>query len=203
MYQSIPFRESREVHVRPTIAGMDAKSNRTAWMRQLVADAGGPAAWVAAYGSGTKWTPAQVSQWTSADRPKGIGHALARSLEAAQGIAAGKMDGPVQPQSQAATLDTARLGIALAAIDNALRHVEVQGKLGTLAEAVQYAYQRSFQIRDITDAAQLELFDELVSERLGGRSGRSGRSGITQEGTTEDRATTPEGTATRGGKRPR
>lgn len=203
MRESIPFRESLCDAGHPNNTGMDAKTNRTAWMRALVAEAGGPAAWVAAYGSGTKWSPAQVSQWTSEDRPKGIGHALARSLEQAQGLPSGAIDGPFMPQSQAATLDTARLGIALAAIDNALRHVEIQGALGTLAEAVQYAYRQSFHIRDITDRAQLELFDELVSERLGGRSGRSGGSGVTRQGEEKDRPAAPPGAVAWGRKRPR
>lgn len=192
MHPSIPFRESPCITDPVTIDGMDAKSNRTAWMRVLVADAGGPAAWVAAYGAGTKWTPAQVSQWTSMDRPKGIGHALARSLEKAQGLAPAIMDGPIQDQSQRALLDIDRLGVALTAIDKALRDVEIQGRLGTLAEAVQWAYGRAFTLRDVADQAQRELFDELVAMHLGSWDGRTG---VVETGAGEDRtvaATRPQ-----------
>jgi hypothetical protein len=73
---------------------MDAKTNRTLHIRRMVAEAGGPAAWFDEFGAGTKWTPAQVSQWISEKKPKGIGHAVARAIEKATGLDRGAMDAP-------------------------------------------------------------------------------------------------------------
>lgn len=174
MVNAIPFRESQYPHLGITIAVMDAKTNRTAWMRTHVEAAGGPAAWLSRFGAGRKWSTAQVSQWTS-DKPKPIGHALARALEEAQGLAPGSMDLPPGIQSQNVQLDLDTLGVALTAIDKALRDVEIQGKLGTLAESVQWAYRRAAtMLKDPSDPAQRHMFDEMVAMHLGSWDGRSG-----------------------------
>lgn len=91
--------------------GMDAKTCRTLNIRRAVADAGGPAGFVARYGSG-RWVAAQVSQWTSETNPKGIGHALARDLEAAIGLAPGSLDRPPEQASHSGGLDLAKLAAA-------------------------------------------------------------------------------------------
>lgn len=70
---------------------MDASSARSARIRQLVAEAGGPAEFARRYG-GANWTQAQVSQWISITKPKGIGHKLAREIESRVGLPAGWMD---------------------------------------------------------------------------------------------------------------
>ena len=76
--------------------------------------------------------------------------------------------------SQSSQLDLGRLGIALTSIDKALAGVEIQGKLGLLAEAIQFAYARAFAVRNPDDPSQRELFDELVASHLGGWNGRTG-----------------------------
>lgn len=77
---------------------MDAKTARTENIRQLVSRLGGPTAFVARFGDAgparSTWSQAQVSQWTSADRPKGIGHALAREIERRLALTPGWMDQP-------------------------------------------------------------------------------------------------------------
>jgi hypothetical protein len=72
---------------------MDASQARTLHIRAWVSAAGGPTEFSSAYGDG-RWTPAQVSQWTSASNPKGIGHKLARDIERALGHPRGTMDVP-------------------------------------------------------------------------------------------------------------
>lgn len=86
---------------------MDAKTARTTNIRAWVDAAGGPTGFVAQFGAGTTWTQAQVSQWISATNPKGIGHALARTIEKQVRKPAGSMDRP--PESQAAGLDKGKL----------------------------------------------------------------------------------------------
>lgn len=70
---------------------MDASTSRTLNIRALVASSGGPASWAEKYG-GTRWVPAQVSQWISADNPKSIGNRLARDLEKKMGLKVGALD---------------------------------------------------------------------------------------------------------------
>lgn len=70
------------------------------------------------------------------------------------------------PQSQPVLPDLDRLGVALTAIDKALRDVEVQGRMGTLAEAVRFAYLETFSVEDIHDRAQLALYDRIVATHL-------------------------------------
>lgn len=70
------------------------------------------------------------------------------------------------PQSQPVLPDLDRLGVALTAIDKALRDVEVQGRMGTLAEAVRFAYLETFGVEDIHDRAQLALYDRIVATHL-------------------------------------
>lgn len=77
---------------------MDAKTSRTLHIRRMVAEAGGPTAWIDQFGAGRKWTQDQVSQWISDTKPKGIGHTLARSIEDAAGMERGAMDAPPQPE---------------------------------------------------------------------------------------------------------
>lgn len=103
-----------------TIWPMDASTSRSAHMRRLVQDAGGPAAWARKYG-GERWTQPQVSQWI-ADAPKGIGNRLARDLEKAMGLAHGELDRAVGDDapiaSQPAGLDFEKIAAAV----NVLSH---------------------------------------------------------------------------------
>jgi hypothetical protein len=85
---------------------MDASEARTAHIRLLVADAGGPTAFANRYGDG-RWSAVQVNQWISATNPKGIGRRLARDLEEAVGLPNGAMDRP--PASQAARIDPEKM----------------------------------------------------------------------------------------------
>ena len=70
---------------------MDAATARTTNIRLWVAEAGGPAEFARRYG-GDDWVQAQVSQWTSQSRPKGIGNKLAREIERRLGKSPGSMD---------------------------------------------------------------------------------------------------------------
>lgn len=80
---------------RRTVGGdhgeMDATTARTLNIRDLVAAAGGPTRFAEKYNGG-KWSQAQVSQWISEDRPKGIGARLARTIEAETGNHKGWLD---------------------------------------------------------------------------------------------------------------
>lgn len=106
-------------------------------------------------------------------------------------ISAHSVDTTEMPiRSHPAKLDLARLGIALTAIDKALAGVEIQGKLGTLAEAIQFAYARAFSVSDVDNQAQRALFDELVAVKIGG--GRVERGGIAARGPREDRKAAPQ-----------
>ena len=80
----------------------------------------------------------------------------------------GELSLPAAPQSQSQPVlpDLDRLGIALTAIDKALRDMAIQGQLGTLAAAVQAAYIESFKVEDIHDRAQLALYDSIVAKDL-------------------------------------
>jgi len=72
---------------------MDATTYRTNNIRKLIADAGGPAEWLRKYG-GEHWQQAQVTQWISRTRPKGIGGRLARKLEQVMALPYGALDHP-------------------------------------------------------------------------------------------------------------
>jgi hypothetical protein len=114
---------------------MDAKTARTAHIRRVVDGVGGPADFIRRYGTGKKWTPEQVSQWTSVKKPKPIGHKLARELEQVLGLSVGALDR--EDQSQAVTLTADKLGIALVAVESAIRAKglvpeEAWGKLAPL-----------------------------------------------------------------------
>ena len=90
---------------------MDAKTSRTAHIRQLVSAAGGPAEFARLYG-GQNWSQAQVSQWISPTNPKGIGHALAREIELRTGRPAGSLDRPPEAASQSVGLDADKMRLA-------------------------------------------------------------------------------------------
>lgn len=183
---SIPFRESILPSVGATICGMDAKEARTANIRLWVKEVGGPAA----FGARTRWSKDQASQWTSQKNPKPIGHRLARDIEQALGKRRGEMDAPpgqADLQSQSVLLDLDRLGVALTAIDKALADVELQGKLGKLDDAIQFAYAEAFELENPKDKAQRNLLDKLVAERLRDWSGRESKGGVAKEGKGEDR----------------
>lgn len=87
---------------------MDAKTARTENIRQLVADAGGPAEFARRFG-GTTWVQAQVSQWISPTNPKPIGHKLARDIEQRTGRPVGSLDRPPELASQSVGLDIDRM----------------------------------------------------------------------------------------------
>lgn len=86
---------------------MDASECRTANIRIWVAEMGGPAKWLQKYGKGTTWTPAQVSQWISEAKPKGIGRPLARKIERQMNLPQAVMDYP--PASQPVGPDAATM----------------------------------------------------------------------------------------------
>ena len=85
---------------------MDAKTARTHNIRSLVEAAGGPTRFAERYGDAGKdrpvWSQAQVSQWISVDRPKGIGHALAREIERRMNLPHGRLDQVLGEDDQAA-----------------------------------------------------------------------------------------------------
>lgn len=86
----------------------------------------------------------------------------------------GELFGESSAPSHDLQLDTHRLGVALTSIDKALADRRIQGKLGTLADAVQFAYGRAFRIDDPNSKSQLALFDDLVAQHLGRWDGREG-----------------------------
>lgn len=98
-------------------------------------------------------------------------------------------------QSQPAQPDLDRLGVALTAIDKALKDVVIQGRLGTLAEALQYAYAETYGMDDIHDRTQRLLFDRIVATRLRDWDERGREAETTGARTTEHRtpaATRPQ-----------
>jgi hypothetical protein len=102
---------------------MDATTARTLNIRQLVAAKGGPAAFSREVGAG-KWPAAQVSQWVSKTKPKGIGHNLARELEGALGLKTGTLDnwtGETPTPSQSERLDHATLAASIKFLDDLFR----------------------------------------------------------------------------------
>lgn len=103
-------------------------------------------------------------------------------------------------QSQPVLPDIDRLGVALTAIDKALRDVEIQGKLGTLAAAVQVAYLETFSVEDIHDRAQLALYDRIVAAHLRDweRHGQA-ESRDAEAGTSQHSEAAPPRAAPRGG----
>lgn len=106
---------------------------------------------------------------------------------------------PPAQASHPATLDLDRLGVALTAMDKALADQSIQGKLGTLAYAVGYAYDKAFQLlKDPNSKSERDLFDEIVAQNL---RGWSGRSGDTEEGTREHREAAATKAANRSGER--
>lgn len=118
-------------------------------MRRLVADAGGPTEWAKQYG-GDRWTQAQVSQWISETKPKGIGNRLARDLEAAMSLPRGLLDQPPEASkaSHAARPDFETMAGAV----EVLRHyLELTGQRPDL----------------ISDPVYLEIMYEAV-EAFGG-----------------------------------
>lgn len=122
-----------------------------------------------------------------------IGDDMARKIEAELGLETGWMDNPAEgSQSQPAQLDIDRLGVALTAIDKALRDMEVQGSLGTLSDAVQFAYGETFELGDIRNSAQLALFDRIVATHLRGWNGQEREVGDTAEGAGKNRKAAPQ-----------
>lgn len=151
---------------------MDATTQRTINMRARVADAGGPAEWVRKFG-GTRWQQPQVSQWISETNPKGIGHRLARDIEAAMGISSGSLDRP--------SSDSQSVGLNVPTLRSAIRLLqlvsEIRGK-GTVpeidAEALAIAYETvAAQARTLDDSNVLDFMRAFVErlERNGGKDG--------------------------------
>ena len=103
-------------------------------------------------------------------------------LAAALGVHPGEFfaDLPSQPTG----LDLERLGVALTAMEKALDDRVIQGHLGTLAEALLFAYLRSVKLNDPADPHQRELFDDVVREHL---RGWDGRGGTVEPGQIQDR----------------
>jgi len=109
-------------------------------------------------------------------------------------------EGLSRSPSQPATLDISRIGLALTSVDKALRDMEIQGRLGTLAEPLQFAYSKAFGVVDPGSKAERERYDELVEANL--RGWRSGRTGTIETGEDEDSsAKAPRKAARTGGKR--
>lgn len=101
---------------------MDANTARTLNIRAWVRDAGGPTQFVEAFGAGTKWTQAQVSQWISMSSPKGIGNRLAREIEARVGKPRGAMDKPPGSASQDSGQDVERMRRAARFLEELFEH---------------------------------------------------------------------------------
>jgi len=101
---------------------MDASTARTLNIRAWVREAGGPTQFVEAFGAGTKWTQAQVSQWISTSSPKGIGNRLAREIEARVGKPRGAMDKPPDSQSQDSGQDVERMRRAARFLEELFDH---------------------------------------------------------------------------------
>jgi hypothetical protein len=184
--KSTPFWEFPALVTQRENSGMDATTSRTLNIRLWVAEAGGPTDWSRRYSplnadGSPRWPQPQVAQWISESSPKPIGGRLARDLEAAMRKPRGSMDAP---PSQSAGLEIDRLGVALTAIDKALDDRVIQGRLGTLAEVLQFAYQRALKMNDPSDPHQRELFDDVVREHLRGWDGRERVAGT---GAREDR----------------
>ncbi len=91
----------------------------------------------------------------------------------------------VSPKSQPGKLDPVRMGLALTSFDKSLKDMEIQGRLGTLVEPLQFAYSKAFLVRDPDSQEDRQLFDELVKSHL--RGWKDGRRGVAGEGAGEDR----------------
>ena len=156
---------------------MDASTQRTINMRARVAEAGGPAEWARQFG-GTRWQQPQVSQWISETNPKGIGHRLARDLEAAMGVPAGTLDRP--------SADSHSVGLDVPTLRSAIRLLQLVSEIrgsGSVpdidAEALATAYETvAAEARTLDDSNVLDFMRAFVDrlERNGGKDGTKGRS---------------------------
>ncbi|HDS1581991.1 TPA: hypothetical protein QEL15_004107 [Stenotrophomonas maltophilia] len=154
------------------MAAMDASTLRTINMRERVAAAGGPADWARKFG-GTRWQQPQVSQWISETNPKGIGHRLARDLEAAMGLPAGSLDrAPSESQSMGLDVPTLRAAIRLLQLVSEIRG---GGPVPTIdANALAIAYETvAAEARTLDDNNVLDFMRAFVErlERKGGKDG--------------------------------
>lgn len=173
--------------MKATIASMDASTARTENMRRLVAEAGGPADWARRYG-GTRWAPAQVSQWISESKPKGIGGRLARDLEVAMGMRRGELDRPPGSglASQPARLDPEIVRAAHAVLrgtyadDGKVYDIEEEPDLFAMV------YQRLANITGKPARAELISIGRAIGERQQG--GVDGGTGKAHKGAGKKRA---------------
>jgi hypothetical protein len=159
--------------MRETISGMDASTCRTENARLWVAAAGGPAEFARRYG----WVQAQVSQWISPSSPKGIGHKLARDIEAKLGRPAGSMDRP--PASQSVSISGATIRSAIELTRKALaasgqRHFDPEDEIDSeiVARAVMYLVDESVEV--VSDSTVLQ-FMRAMSEKIDGEVGTPGQ----------------------------
>ncbi|MEN5204022.1 hypothetical protein ABE473_06145 [Stenotrophomonas sp. TWI700] len=155
-----------------TIAAMDASTLRTINMRDRVTAAGGPAEWARQYG-GSRWQQPQVSQWISEANPKGIGHRLARDLEAAMGIPSGTLDRPAG-ESHALGLDVPTLRSAIRLLQ-LVSEIRGGGPVPAIdAEALAVAYDTIVaEARSLDDSNVLDFMRAFV-ERLEQKGGKDG-----------------------------
>ncbi|MGY8563301.1 hypothetical protein [Stenotrophomonas rhizophila] len=140
---------------------MDATTQRTINMRARVAEAGGPAEWARKFG-GTRWQQPQVSQWISETNPKGIGHRLARDLEAAMGVASGTLDRP-STNSQSVGLDVSTLRSAIRLLQ-LVSEIRGNGPVPDIdAEALATAYETvAAEARSLDDSNVVDFMRAFV-----------------------------------------
>lgn len=159
------------------MAGMDASTARTENMRRHVAKSGGPTEWAREFG-GDRWTQAQVSQWISESKPKGIGGNLARDLEAAMGLERGTLDrAPLEngAASQSPRLDASTIVDAMKALHRIYSDRDLDPPdLTKLEDAEEFAryYARTAEIEDDPIVAALVAEDRVRRQAVGGQDGR-------------------------------
>lgn len=165
-------------------------------MRRLVAAAGGPTEWVRRYG-GTRWTQAQVSQWISDTKPKGIGGNLARDLEGVMGLAHGDLDRPgsaeVAPTSQPARLDPATVRATHELLRGAYADAGKEYDIEAEPDLFVIVYERLAGLARQPTLAEVVSIGRAIGERQQGavKGGEEGseRSGVAHSGKGKKRAT--------------
>lgn len=144
-------------------ACMDAKTARTTNIRTLVASRGGPTEFADLL---PEWSQAQVSQWISETKPKGIGHALARKIERTLGLPGGWLDQPHDEQSKPERLpvDQALLARSVRAAQEAFRRADIMAGLPEVAELATCIYVHITEGQAEKEAARIA--DEFLADMI-------------------------------------
>lgn len=171
---------------------MDASTARTLNIRAWVNAAGGPTHFVEAFGAGTKWTQAQVSQWISAANPKGIGNRLARDIEARVGKPKGAMDRPPGVESQDSGQDVDRMRRAARFLEDLFGHY---GKRFVASERIPLliAVYEDMALPDSSSQVALTLKFGRILETENEREEQAGSTGT--HGGSRDRGSTSKAKA--------